>query len=898
MDINYLLFLQEIRTVTGGIFDSLILALTTLGEAALSWGLLALVYWCVDKRAGQLMALNVSFASTMNQGVKNIFKVERPWVQDSRIVPVEKALSHAGGYSFPSGHTTRATAVWGALGKTLWQKKEKTLAGLCVAACFLVAFTRNYLGVHTAKDVLAALIMGFILIVVLDLALSWVEQGKNRDLIVGAAGCLIFLAFMLKVGCLSNAGAGAGILLGWILERRYIRFETDGKFSEKVFRFLTGCLLLVFFYTVPNSILGHFMAGKYAGFFSNFLFTFVLMAGYPYVFSKLEEQMKIGKRTLLFVFGSIVIIGLIGAGLVNSKLNKTTAENEVTSAENVGSEVTGAENTGNEVTSVEIVGNEALETGEVTDSQKDNNAEGTAAQLQAAEEIQQEKKINIIAHRGYSSLFPENTLAAFRGACEIGVDYVELDVQSTKDGVLVIYHDTDLLRTSGVEGNVIDFTYEELCHLEAGSWFGAEFAGEKIPTLEESLEFFAKQDCRLYLELKDIGEAEGFVPGVVAAVQKFNLSERCVYASFNYEYMRSVKELDPEAEILYNTVSNDPSMVQEYPAEYYGLKKDSVSAEVVDAIHAAGSNIFVWTVDEPEVIQNLVALGVDGIVTNKPGLAKVVVHPEYAYLAENFERSFTMPGLYESNLPEVCKNSVVQGFTMSSQYMFISAYSKAGENSILYVMDLEGKLLNVVDLQFVAHTGGISYDPTNDYLWITGPSGQVYAISHTEVISGTYTGNILVSFDAGLVNHNQSKVASFLTWFQDNLYVGSYVDGANGMLNRYDLSDPLNPQLISTVTIPERIQGITLWENNADGNIDMFLSQGYQTLDAVLLCFDYRGDCTEYIQPLASYVLPEGVEQIQAASDGMYLLFESAAIPYRPTSRIPNDQVYVIKMPD
>ena len=121
----------------------------------------------------------------------------------------------------------------------------------------------------------------------------------------------------------------------------------------------------------------------------------------------------------------------------------------------------------------------------------------------------------IIAHRGYSGQFPENTLAAFAGALDIGADYIELDVQLSKDGQVVILHDDSLKRTTGVDGKVSDFTYEELAGLDAGAWFDASFAGEKIPTLEEALTLIRDTQCGVYLELKDIGQVEGFEEAVL-----------------------------------------------------------------------------------------------------------------------------------------------------------------------------------------------------------------------------------------------------------------------------------------------------------------------------------------------------------------------------------------------
>lgn len=878
---SYLLFLQQIREVTGGIFDSLILAFTTMGEASITFGILAFVYWCLDKEAGQKMAFNIAFACTLNQGLKKKFRIERPWVLDSRIQPVEAALSHAGGYSFPSGHTTRATAVWGALAYSLWKKKEKVLAGSCLTVCLVVAFTRNYLGVHTAKDVASALAMGILLILVLDKIHAWAENGKNRDVIFVLCGCLVFLALMLKVGCLSNAGAGIGILIGWFIERRWIQFGNEGTGKEKALRFLAGAGILVFFYTVPSAVLGKFMEGKYASFFAMFLFGLILMAGYPFMFWKIKKMIKNWKKFWQTVVAAIVAIGVLGSVLVCAEIqnkNQHSGQAEVLQTEAADYQ------------------KGAMEEGEISDVS--DSGQDIENEVTADTGMEQFKEVQVIAHRGYSSCFPENTMAAFEGACELGVDYIELDVQLSKDGIPVLFHDTDMKRLTGQKGLISDYTYEELQAFDVGSWFSADFAGEQIPTLRDALEYIQTQSCKVYLELKDCGQIPGFEESIVEVVNSTGMQNRVVYASFNYEYLKKIKEIDMNSAILYNTKSDKKTLVQKYPAEFYGLYLESATADLIDVIHEAGSMAFAWTVTTPEEMTNLMEIGIDGIVTNDPGRAMVVRYPEYSFLVEEYIHSFTMPGLYEPWLPERCENVVVQGFTKTPQYMFVSAYSKTGDTSILFVMNLQGKLINIVDLQFTAHTGGISYDSVNNYLWVTGPSGMVYAISYDEVVKGTYSGNILAQFDAGLVNHNGGKVASFLTWFENELYVGSYVDGANGKLNRYDLSDANNPMLLSQVEIPQRIQGITFWRDAGAEVVNMFLSQGYQTLDAELLCFDYSAETTVYNNPKVSYVLPEGIEQIQATTHGMYLLFESAALPYRATARIVNDQIYLVRIPE
>ena len=112
---------------------------------------MALIYWCISKRAGAFLLMNFSLANVCNTAVKNIFCIERPFIRDARLVP----YAPVSGYSFPSGHTMLATGFYGGL--AVWQRKRKGFAALCVILTVLTAFTRNWLGAHTAEDVLAGI---------------------------------------------------------------------------------------------------------------------------------------------------------------------------------------------------------------------------------------------------------------------------------------------------------------------------------------------------------------------------------------------------------------------------------------------------------------------------------------------------------------------------------------------------------------------------------------------------------------------------------------------------------------------------------------------------------------------------------------------------------------------
>ena len=258
-------------------------------------------------------------------------------------------------------------------------------------------------------------------------------------------------------------------------------------------------------------------------------------------------------------------------------------------------------------------------------------------------------------------------------------------------------------------------------------------------------------------------------------------------------------------------------------------------------------------------------------------------------------------------------------------------------------MDHDGRLISVVDLGFKAHTGGIAYDAANSLLWVTHADGHVCALSYSDLMDGTYsamvaaggatdpgaagsTGSVYaVYFDAGLTNDGGGHVASFLTVDDGKLYVGSYCNETSGELHEYVIDELIAgaeaetgdedagdagsaswaPEPDAVYEIPEHIQGITFDTDNGSGQRRMLLSQGHEMDDSALLVFDMgtdpgdggsaeAGGILSYLEPDASYTLPEGAEQIQYTPEGLWILFESSARPYRATSRIPNDQIWCV----
>ncbi|WP_068502398.1 glycerophosphodiester phosphodiesterase [Paenibacillus kribbensis] len=232
-----------------------------------------------------------------------------------------------------------------------------------------------------------------------------------------------------------------------------------------------------------------------------------------------------------------------------------------------------------------------------------------------------EKVINF-AHRGASGVCPENTMAAFRHALELGATGIETDVQRTQDGYLVLIHDESLKRTAGSPLDVRDITLQELNALDAGGWFDEKFRGERVPLLDELLELAQSSDTVINLELKNsIYRYPGMEEEVIAAVKRFGLEERVILSSFNHESLALCAQLAPEIRTgaLYIEVMVRPS---EYAAQFgvtaLHAYKHAVTPEAVSEALAAGVVYHPWTVNEPEEMKYLLEAGVSGIITDYP----------------------------------------------------------------------------------------------------------------------------------------------------------------------------------------------------------------------------------------------------------------------------------------
>ncbi len=229
----------------------------------------------------------------------------------------------------------------------------------------------------------------------------------------------------------------------------------------------------------------------------------------------------------------------------------------------------------------------------------------------------------VIAHRGASGSAPENTLASFRKAIDLGSDVIEADIRLSQDRQVVVIHDDALDRTVRRTGKVSELTLDRLKHLDAGSWFAPQFAGERIPTLKEVLEL-AKGRARLDIELKTdhLGRytVQDLADAALGEVEKLGMEKQVIFCSFNLEAIESIQEKGCIATALvYGRPWISPEeLIGSRSVPVLSCRKTSLNKKNVSRGHRKGIKVWTWSVDTQEEIQQSLDIGVDGIITNYP----------------------------------------------------------------------------------------------------------------------------------------------------------------------------------------------------------------------------------------------------------------------------------------
>jgi len=222
----------------------------------------------------------------------------------------------------------------------------------------------------------------------------------------------------------------------------------------------------------------------------------------------------------------------------------------------------------------------------------------------------------VVAHRGFSGAYPENTLLAFEKAVELGVDFVELDVHQTKDKEIVVCHDERIDRTTDGKGFIKEMTYEEIKRYDAGKWKG--YPGEKIPLLKEVFEKVGDK-VKILIEIKECD-----IAALVDLIKKHKIGKRVILGSFNLEYIKEARKLLPDvctALISWDVPENLDELIR------YGIRKldvgfPNLNKEIVKELVGYGFVVNTWTPDTEEELKKTLSFGVQFITTDRPDILK------------------------------------------------------------------------------------------------------------------------------------------------------------------------------------------------------------------------------------------------------------------------------------
>lgn len=251
MDIEYLLFLQNLREGAPAWFNALLTAISEFAIGKFAFLIPAVVFWCVSKEAGSYILASHGFAKALNGLVKNIFCVYRPWIRDARVQ--SSLMATATGYSFPSGHTTSATATYGGIGVALKRKTGKTwVLVLCLIPAVITGFARNWVGAHTPQDVVVGFALTLGVLFLTEKLFDWLRVHPEKDVwvtvvvCIGSAALLLFASLKpypldyaadgtllvdpdkMTLDVFSDVGLLVGFFVAWLAERRLVRFAVEG----------------------------------------------------------------------------------------------------------------------------------------------------------------------------------------------------------------------------------------------------------------------------------------------------------------------------------------------------------------------------------------------------------------------------------------------------------------------------------------------------------------------------------------------------------------------------------------------------------------------------------------------------------------------------------------------
>ena len=313
MDLDYLIFLQGLRNDWGG--EGFFTLLSALPKSALTAPIPAILFWCFHKQAGIFILFNAEIGRMINELLKGTFCVYRPWIKDAELIPAEAAQANASNFSFPSGHAQFATAVYG--GFAFFYRKVLPKPAIIFFALIVlsVAFSRNFLGVHTPQDVLVSIIYSIGLFYAAEKIFAWIGKDKERKLIFFVGGlitcALVFLWLYFKTypedflsgkiivdpltaraDAFDALGFGLAFFLGWFLEQKFINFKTNVTPKDRLWRVIIGFAILGVIAVIIYPIMKVLFSVEAYKFFKAFLPFFSILFVIPLIFTKVERRFK------------------------------------------------------------------------------------------------------------------------------------------------------------------------------------------------------------------------------------------------------------------------------------------------------------------------------------------------------------------------------------------------------------------------------------------------------------------------------------------------------------------------------------------------------------------------------------------------------------------------------
>lgn len=237
--------------------------------------------------------------------------------------------------------------------------------------------------------------------------------------------------------------------------------------------------------------------------------------------------------------------------------------------------------------------------------------------------IQTQDDVAIIAHRGAAGKAPENTLASVRQAIKDGADWIEIDVQESVDGKIVVIHDSDFMKLAGINLKVWDATLEQLQEIDIGSWFSPEFSAERVPTLIEVLEE-ARGKARVMIELKYYGHNQQLEQRVVDIVEQTDMINNVAIMSLKYDGVKKIRSLRPDWKVGLLS-AQAIGKITHLDVDFMAVNTAMATSSFIKRTQSIGKQLFVWTVNDQVSMSRMMSLGVDGIITDEPELARNVL---------------------------------------------------------------------------------------------------------------------------------------------------------------------------------------------------------------------------------------------------------------------------------